>query len=130
MHAEIIILDHFDRRGLRFAHGKQYIGCSKPSCFCCAIYMANHPLKPAKRPCHNNVWVKWLPPRQVQQDCGGSPEVNDGVMDVMSALIKQSIEEQLSHGVIVPHQRVFDSMTDLSASLPTVSESVMTHSIS
>lgn len=56
--------------------------------------------------------------------------MNDGVIDVMSALIKQSIEKQLSYRVIVPYQRVFDSITDLSASLLTVSESVMKHSIS
>jgi hypothetical protein len=129
VHAEMIMLDHFDRHDLPFAHGKRYIGCSKPSCFCCAIYMANHPLKPTQRPSHNNVWVKWLPPRQSQQASARSSEANGSIIDILSESIKQNIMEQLSRGALVPRRRVFDSMTDLSASLPTAFDSVMVRSI-
>jgi hypothetical protein len=129
VHAEMIMLDHFDRHNLSFAHGKRYIGCSKPSCFCCAIYMANHPLKPTQRPSHNNVWVKWSPPRQAQQANVRSPEAKGSIMDILSESIKQNIKEQLSRGALVPRRRVFDSMTDLSASLPTTFDSVMVHSV-
>lgn len=128
VHAEITILDHFYNQSLNFAHGKAYIGCSKPSCFCCRVYMDNHPLKPMERPCHNNVWVRWSPPPLTRQTKEGISVFSDGVMNVLSSLIKQNIKEELSQETHGPRQRVFDSMTDLSASLPTAFDSLMLRS--
>lgn len=126
VHAEMIMLDHFDLYNLPFAHGKRYIGCSKPSCFCCAVYMANHPLKLATRTCHNNVWAKWALPRWIQGEKMDSSEGRDDVMDNLSNLIKQSVRETLSRSAMDPHQPMLDSVTDLSASLPTLLHSVRT----
>lgn len=35
VHAEILIFDYFEKNGLEFLHGYQYIGCSKPACYFC-----------------------------------------------------------------------------------------------
>lgn len=129
VHAELITLDHFYRYNLPFAHGKRYIGCSKPSCFCCAIYMANHPLKPIKRPSHNNVWVKWAPPPHSHRADVGPCNVGGEIMDILRDSIKRCIKDMLSQEAFVTGQRVFDSMTDLSASLPTAANSVILYSV-
>ncbi|KIW18408.1 hypothetical protein PV08_02696 [Exophiala spinifera] len=61
-HAELLILEHFYRNGLDFVTDDRYIGCSKPSCYCCHIYMQCHPGRFAPRPCHGNLWINWAPP--------------------------------------------------------------------
>ena len=124
VHAEMIILDLFYRRSLQFAHGKRYIGCSKPSCFCCGVYMANHPLNIEERPCHNNVWVKWSPPRATGHDSIEVSECSNDPIIGLGNVVKRKIKEELSCGAIVCRQRLFDSTTDLSASLPTVFNSI------
>ncbi|EXJ95339.1 hypothetical protein A1O1_00459 [Capronia coronata CBS 617.96] len=54
-HAELLVLEHFHRNGLDFVTDDRYIGCSKPSCYCCHIYMQCHPGRFAPRPCHGNL---------------------------------------------------------------------------
>ncbi|KIW29821.1 uncharacterized protein PV07_05608 [Cladophialophora immunda] len=61
-HAELLILEHFYRNRLDFVTDDRYIGCSKPSCYCCHIYMQCHPGRFAPRPCHGNLWINWAPP--------------------------------------------------------------------
>jgi hypothetical protein len=124
VHAEMTILDLFHRRSLQFAHGKRYIGCSKPSCFCCGVYMANHPLNIEERPCHNNVWVKWSPPRTTGRDSIDVSECSTDPIVGLGNVVKRKIKEELSCSAIVTRQRLFDSTTDLSASLPTVFNSI------
>ena len=58
VHAKVAMLDHFHRYRLSFARGEPYIGCSKPSCYCCNAYMSAHPLKTQERPSHGNIWVQ------------------------------------------------------------------------
>ena len=61
-HAELLVLEHFYSKGLVFVANDKYIGCSKPSCYCCHIYMQCHPAGLIPRPCHGNLWINWAPP--------------------------------------------------------------------
>lgn len=61
VHAEVAMADHLFRYGLEFWDEDCYIGCSKPSCFCCDLYLRNHVRKFAARPCHGNIWINWCP---------------------------------------------------------------------
>lgn len=128
VHAEMIVLDHFYRHGLSFAHDKRYIGCSKPSCFCCGVYMAGHPMELEERPCHNNVWVKWSLPRRLQHAGTTVSERSFDPMTYLGKITEQRIKEELARGVVVGRQRLFDSTTDLSASLPTIFDSMLLRS--
>lgn len=63
LHAEIAVLEHFYRRSRHFVNDDRYIGCSKPSCYCCHLFCRLHPLQVLPRPCHGDTWPKWsLPP--------------------------------------------------------------------
>lgn len=64
VHAEIKIVDFFSRTRREFGNHHRYIGCSKPSCYCCSLYIQAHPSKVETRPSHGNAWVKWTAPRQ------------------------------------------------------------------
>lgn len=61
-HAELLVLEHFYRNSFSFVDGDKYIGCSKPSCYCCHAYIQCHPGGFAPRPCHGNLWINWAPP--------------------------------------------------------------------
>ena len=62
VHAELLVLEHVYRRRCTFIGDDRYIGCSKPSCYCCSVYLSLHPAKALPRPCHGNAWVRWSPP--------------------------------------------------------------------
>jgi hypothetical protein len=68
VHAETLIMEHFYFNQLHFFENDRYIGCSKPSCYCCDLYLRNHPGNFVARPSHGNVWVKWCPPFEVDEE--------------------------------------------------------------
>ncbi len=67
VHAEILMLEHFYLNNLSFTGGDRYIGCSKPSCYCCEMYMQFHPARIRARPCHGNAWAQWSPPVAINE---------------------------------------------------------------
>ena len=64
VYAELSVFEHFYRKSLSFLGNDPYIGCSKPSCYCCDLYMQLHPQKVLRRPCHDSAWVRWCLPVQ------------------------------------------------------------------
>lgn len=61
-HAELLVLEKFFELSFDFVHDDRYIGCSKPSCYCCNLYMKVHPGQFEQRACHGNLWPNWGPP--------------------------------------------------------------------
>lgn len=45
VHAEIRVLEYFYENRLAFADNDRFIGCSKPACYCCQLYIQHHPCK-------------------------------------------------------------------------------------
>ena len=63
VHAELLLIDHFDRHGCHFLDGNdRYIGCSKPSCYLCYAYITSHSGRYAIPPSHQKLYVGWRPP--------------------------------------------------------------------
>ncbi|KAI1364695.1 hypothetical protein F5Y08DRAFT_203905 [Xylaria arbuscula] len=58
MHAEIQVLEHFWGRR-QFFEDDRYIGCSKPACYCCHLYMQHHPARCAVPQTSRNVYLNW-----------------------------------------------------------------------
>jgi hypothetical protein len=69
VHAEIQVLEHFHKNKFYFAEDDRYIGCSKPACFCCHLYISNHPLGFEPRT-HRKIYLNW-----------GLPELQGGAKD-------------------------------------------------
>lgn len=61
IHAEVLLADHIFINNLPFVRDDRYIGCSKPMCYHCQIYLELHPGNFCSRPCHGNLWLKWSP---------------------------------------------------------------------
>ena len=122
VHAEIAVLEHFHAHGFAFLNNDRYIGCSKPSCYCCQWYMSSHPMKLQPRLCHGNVWIKWSPVISTQDHNDGRWAVRgEGAIRSLSQRIEQDIVENIMLGLrSLSEWRNLDSITDLSLSLPTV----------
>ncbi|KAI0101806.1 hypothetical protein GGR51DRAFT_528564 [Nemania sp. FL0031] len=58
IHAEIQVLGHFWGKR-QFFEDDRYIGCSKPACYCCHLYMQHHPAKCVVPQTSRNVYVNW-----------------------------------------------------------------------
>ncbi|KAI0972932.1 hypothetical protein F4678DRAFT_427404 [Xylaria arbuscula] len=58
MHAEIQVLEHFWGKR-QFFDDDRYIGCSKPACYCCHLYMQHHPARCVLPQTSCNVYLNW-----------------------------------------------------------------------
>jgi hypothetical protein len=68
-HAEILLLEKFSTQGLAFYGEDNFVGSSKPSCYCCDLYFRFHRGAIATRPTHGHVWPNWcLPPGLLRED--------------------------------------------------------------
>jgi OTT_1508-like deaminase len=61
VHAELQIADLFRSSGFEYFGGDNYIGCSKPSCFCCYHYLQALCPEVALDGSHNRVYIRWQP---------------------------------------------------------------------
>lgn len=117
VHAEITMLEHFHANGLVFAGQDRYVGCSKPSCFCCNLYMRQSIFQLEPRSSHLNIWTKWSPPLHPKES-----DMRNHVVEIIRSMTK-SIRHEVEHHIVRGsghRRRKLDSLTDLSASVPTL----------
>lgn len=62
MHAETMVASYFHFHGLRHVSDNPYIGCSKPSCFACKIYLESSEFALKARPSSGHAFTSWMPP--------------------------------------------------------------------
>ena len=95
VHAELFLLEHFYLNKFQFLMREKYVGCSKPSCYCCSLYMRYHPGNVAMRPAHNNVSMKWIPPLISRLDDEPVRKHNLDIMNSMNAYIRRDVREEI-----------------------------------
>ena len=101
VHAEIQMLEHFHRTGLKFAGGDRYIACSKPACLACKTYFEHHPGRFVKPDSHQKLYFNWAP--QLQPDNKGqlvfNPDksfFNKVIKDIREVALQQIEEARVS----------------------------------
>ncbi|KAJ6002677.1 hypothetical protein N7451_005224 [Penicillium sp. IBT 35674x] len=63
VHAELLVLDHFEQTQGRFLFEQdRYIGCSKPACYLCHLFISCHPGHYAIPPSHQKLYMSWRLP--------------------------------------------------------------------
>lgn len=73
VHAELLLLDHFEKAGCLFLDGNdKYIGCSKAACYLCHMYIAQHPGRYVVPGTHNKLYIGWRPPDVFVGDTGSA----------------------------------------------------------
>jgi hypothetical protein len=112
IHAELLVLEHFYQNNLDFANGERYIGCSKPSCDCCDLYMKRHPDTFITRATHGNLWTNWRPPSLVNS----ATTIDKHTRDILNEMVKHIRKAALNQILLkLPQrQRMPDSATGIS----------------
>ncbi|KAI0453611.1 hypothetical protein F5B21DRAFT_276238 [Xylaria acuta] len=59
VHAEIQVLDYFYGAGLQYFDDARYIGCSKPACYCCHLYILHHPARCVEPQTSKKLYLNW-----------------------------------------------------------------------
>ncbi|KAH0566495.1 hypothetical protein GP486_000113 [Trichoglossum hirsutum] len=115
VHAELILLDLFHRRSLRFLDGMRYIGISKPACFLCHRYFQAHPLQVQTSGCSNNLYLQWQPP-YIQEHSPARVKEQEDIMNAMLKGIRRFVLDRIvpEYRGLNPHP---DSTTGLDTSL-------------
>lgn len=109
-HAEASAARFFVEEDLQFANEDRYIGCSKPSCMCCNLYLECLSGDLERRPCHGNAWAQWCLPR------GSLPtdEKQISILKRMTSRLQSEIAIEIS-SASKGHAHTHDSSTDVSS---------------
>jgi hypothetical protein len=113
IHAEIVALQFYASQRMRLVNEDRYIGCSKPSCYCCSLYMNAHPARIRPRPTHGNIWVQWCLP---SADPGQNTTMTDLRILGHVADCSRDVAQIALVGGSFSHGKRFDSTTGLTIS--------------
>ena len=117
VHAELILLEYFyqHRDALQFADNDRYIGTSKPACYCCYLYINEHPGGFVQPATHQKIYLNWLPPTStsgVQEPYSETAEHERKMLNSMvKAIRRRTIEQLKAQTGGERRQRHFDSIT-------------------
>ena len=112
VHAEVWLLEHFNRSDMPFLDDDRYVGCSKPSCYCCNLYILHRQGKSMQRPTHGNVWTNWQLP--LHHDSS-----NHSLRTSLMSRMISKFKEDLRNRIISPttnHGHIPDTTTGLTLS--------------
>lgn len=115
VHAELTLLEHFyrNRNSLEFVGNDPYIGCSKPACYCCSLYIRSHPGQFVEPATHQKIYLNWMPPTSSWDVRDLSSETVNHERDMlnkMAELIRLKTINQI-RAQAGPRQKHFDSVT-------------------
>jgi OTT_1508-like deaminase len=115
IHSEALILEHFYADTRKFMDNNRYIGCSKPSCYCCDLYIRYHPGRFEHRACHGNLWTNWALPVDIRNDTASSMHAKK-ILDDMIEEVRRDLLYQIESKR--PQRRKWpDSTTGMSGSI-------------
>ncbi|KAI1855704.1 hypothetical protein JX266_000569 [Neoarthrinium moseri] len=123
VHAEIQVLEHFYQQGLAYAEGDPYIGCSKPACYCCSLYIENHPAGCVVPQTHRNIYLNWGPPVLHDGTADEGYPTQRDILNAMLKVIRKEVFNQVSSKANAL-KRHHDSITGLTQSTLSISTRV------
>ncbi|KAM3462966.1 hypothetical protein MY5147_009739 [Beauveria neobassiana] len=114
VHSEVSVLEHFYKYKLKFLEGDRYVYCSKPACFACKLYFAEHPARMVVPESHGKVYPNWGPP--LIEHFKRKDADSDRQRDLMIKITKTVRDEVVDHlwGRNVPPEWHPDSTTGVS----------------
>lgn len=116
IHCELVLLEHFYANQLAFLESDRYIGCSKPACYCCALYIRHHPGRFVEPASHQKAWLNWRPPDASYLPDGKGAESHRNILNNVISHIRGDVINQISERT--PHHSWHpDSVTGLSTEL-------------
>ena len=107
VHAELVLLDSIltEKKSRFFAESQygRYIGCSKPTCRLCKLYIENHPSGVEVRPGHGNIYHQWRAPDiidkvgiNVDEASKAREKIHGAMLEKLRHIIKRTITENMA----------------------------------
>lgn len=119
VHAELLLIDHFERNSCNFlGQGEKYIGCSKPACYLCHMYITQHLSRYTIPASHNKVYVGWRPPDVYVREPSASTllRVQERILLRMIDLVREDLDSEIkSRNMRLPYHT--DSTTGITTTL-------------
>jgi hypothetical protein len=119
VHAELLLIDHFERNSCNFlGQGEKYIGCSKPACYLCHMYITQHPSRYTIPASHSKVYVGWRPPDVYVRESGASGllQIQERILLLMIELVRKDLDSEIkSRNMRLPFHT--DSTTGITTTL-------------
>ena len=94
VHAELHVLEYFYKEGLSFVDDDRFIGCSKPACYCCYLYITYHPGRFVRPACHGIRYLSWRPPDPFNEEIQRG---NHHRRDILNKVIEHIRRDTLDH---------------------------------
>lgn len=100
VHAELILLEYYykHRADLELFGNDRYIGSSKPACYCCSLYMREHPAVFEQSASHQRIYLNWMPPATSASGPGSAcllTSHSQKMLNRMTELIRTRTIEQI-----------------------------------
>ncbi|KKZ60351.1 hypothetical protein EMCG_04909 [[Emmonsia] crescens] len=118
-HAELILISYIEQHGCDFRDpDDRYIGCSKPACYLCHLYIHYHPGKYSVPDTSNKLYVKWRMPDIRSSDQETRVKLNgeaEKILDKMIQEIKTSFKNDLTRPK--PRSMHADSSADMTSTI-------------
>ena len=114
VHAELAVLEHFHGNSFSFFASDRFIGCSKPACYCCALYINKHPGNFETPASHRKIYINWLAPEPAGKTLENAPNHQQDMLNSIVKKIRQDVLDQI-FGRSQPYPYQPDSTTGISA---------------
>ncbi|GAB7351725.1 hypothetical protein MBLNU459_g2312t1 [Dothideomycetes sp. NU459] len=111
VHAELLLLEHFYENEWRFVADDKFIGCSKPACYCCALYINHHPGQFEMPSSHEKIYLNWRTPEETART---APQHHQRILNLIIADIRKDALSQINKQDIRRHWYT-DSTTGITA---------------
>lgn len=119
VHAELLLMDHFERNRYTFLDGcEKYIGCSKPACYLCHMYITHHPSHYVLPASHNKVYISWRLPDVFNQDVDSVAllAIQESILLKMIESVRRDLYAEMSSRTMRPPYHA-DSTTGITSTL-------------
>ena len=113
VHAELLVPEQFHHNSLEFFNHERYVGCSKPSCYCCNLYMKCHPGTFNTRASHGNLWTNWRPSISPGSSAVAFDKHTRDILNEMVKHIRKAALDQIL-SKMTRRQKLPDSATGIS----------------
>jgi OTT_1508-like deaminase len=115
VHAELVLLEHFwrNRQQIDLFDNDNFIGTSKPACYCCFLYIREHPGRFVEPATHQKIYLNWMPPTSIPSILQDDSELGKHERKMLNNMVK-SIRVRVISQIISQtgrRQQHFDSVT-------------------
>lgn len=99
VHAELLVLDHFEQTRGRFLFEQdRYIGCSKPACYLCHLFISCHPGRYASPASHQKLYMAWRLPDVHASGSNAAIRFQDqhNILSRMTETVRMSLQNDIA----------------------------------